>query len=445
MSPNETKSSSSATATTSAHADDPNPSKPPLTLPSSVSKTQIYATLSTGMLVASFAVLMPFYQSRRDEFGCDPACYGRYTSARSFLGLIGGLICGRLSDICGRRTMLRIGILAAFSGLVLSYNATDVTGLYLAMIPGALFQQNFSVTKALFADLCNSHGLPDDTRAGMVGKLGMSVGLSFMVGPLLGGSVITSFKTGVMASCALVAASGGMIFMIPQPPEIIQKAKSEGDEKRGNSFFSKEILQAVKSRGALTIMVIRVLMALAFHVFMTIWTPSLKKRFDFGPKDHGRFMSFIGLSYALSQGVIAKKIVRAANGNTTAVLAACALCLGCGRVIAYFTQSLAVVYCTFFFIICSLGCSNTIITAAVTKLSKSSEVGGVFGFLESVESLSGMVGPVLGGYLSSNFEYGPITFVVAVYLFVFFWIITQFKYHVAIKNETNENDKEKKE
>jgi hypothetical protein len=52
---------------------------------------------------------------------------------------------------------------------------------------------------------------------------------------------------------------------------------------------------------------------------------------------------------------------------------------------------------------------------------------------------------VLGGYLSSNFEYGPITFVVAVYLFVFFWIITQFKYHVAIKNETNENDKEKKE
>lgn len=111
--------------------------------------------------------------------------------------------------------------------------------------------------------------------------------------------------------------------------------------------------------------------------------------------------------------------------------------------IAYFTQSLIVVYCTFFFIICSLGCSNTIITAAVTKLSKSSEVGGVFGFLESVESLSGMVGPVLGGYLSSNFEYGPILFVVVVYLFVFVWILTQFKQHVAVLADDAETKKKK--
>ncbi|GMH71722.1 hypothetical protein TL16_g13215, partial [Triparma laevis f. inornata] len=409
------------------------------TTPSVVKKTQLYATLSTGMLVASFAVLMPFYQSRRDEFGCDPSCYGRYTSARSFLGLIGGLICGRLSDLFGRRTMLHLGILAALTGLTLSYNATDVTGLYLAMIPGSLFQQNFSVTKALFADLCNEHGLPDDTRAGMVGKLGMAVGLSFMIGPLLGGTVISSFQTGVIASTALVISSGLMIFLIPQPPKMSNPTAT----KPTNAFFSKEILQAVKSRGALTVMVIRVSMALAFHVFMTIWTPSLKRRFDFGPKDHGRFMSFIGLSYALSQGFIAKKIVRAANNNTTLVLAACALCLGCGRMIAYFTQSLIVVYCTFFFIICSLGCSNTIITAAVTKLSKSSEVGGVFGFLESVESLSGMVGPVLGGYLSSNFEYGSILFVVVVYLFVFVWILTQFKLHVAVLADDAETKKKK--
>lgn len=162
MAPNETKSKV-RTGDESPLSTTPHPTTA-TTTPSVVKKTQLCATLSTGMLVASFAVLMPFYQSRRDEFGCDPSCYGRYTSARSFLGLIGGLICGRLSDLFGRRTMLQIGILAALTGLTLSYNTTDVTGLYLAMIPGSLFQQNFSVTKALFADLCNEHGLPDDTR-----------------------------------------------------------------------------------------------------------------------------------------------------------------------------------------------------------------------------------------------------------------------------------------
>jgi hypothetical protein len=50
------------------------------------------------------------------------------------------------------------------------------------------------------------------------------------------------------------------------------------------------------------ILLCRFAMGLAFNIFMTVWTVSLKSRFEFGPKDHAYFMGWIGLWYALSQG-----------------------------------------------------------------------------------------------------------------------------------------------
>jgi hypothetical protein len=45
----------------------------------------------------------------------------------------------------------------------------------------------------------------------------------------------------------------------------------------------------------------RCLMALAFSIFMTVWTVSLKQRFSFGARDHAFFMGWVGLWYSLSQ------------------------------------------------------------------------------------------------------------------------------------------------
>ena len=87
------------------------------------------------------------------------------------------MICGRASDIFGRRPILLIGVAASLVGLFLSAQVSTIPGLYYAMIPGALFQNNFSVTKALYSDVCNDNDLGNTSRASMVGKLGMSVGL----------------------------------------------------------------------------------------------------------------------------------------------------------------------------------------------------------------------------------------------------------------------------
>lgn len=407
-------------------SDDRRTSPPPISSntnddpPAAVWRTQMFSILSCSFLISSFALLMPFYQSRRDALDCDVQCYGRYTSLRSALSLLGSVLCGRASDVLGRRSILLVGVSASLIGLFLSAQVTTISGLYWAMVPGALFQNNFSVTKALYSDVCNEHDLGNTSRASMVGKLGMSVGLSFMVGPLVS-SYITDFNTSLYIATFLVVLSGISVLFIPSPPPAASRTEPK-------PFLSSSVLKSLRSPPALTLMVIRILMGLAFHVFMTIWTPSLKRRFDFGPKDHGRFMSFIGLSYAASQGFIAKRVVSFSRGDSTTVLVVCSLFLGCGRLVAYRASSLYTVYATFFFIISSLGTSNTVLTEAATRVSDE-DAGGVFGALTAVEAAAGMFGPVLGGYLAGLGEEVPIGFVVLIYLLCAFWVKARFESH----------------
>jgi len=196
--------------------------------------------------------------------------------------------------------------------------------------------------------------------------------------------------------------------------------------------------------GPIFLMIIRICMALAFHIFHIIWVPSLKKRFDFGPKDHGMFMSFIGLSYALSQGLIAKKIITLAPGakNRPKILMVSALLLGLGRVFAFLSNDLRTVYCVFGLMIVSLGVVNTILSADASGLVPASEMGSLFGILEAVESGAGIIGPILGGSLSLiSPVWAPLSIVFVMYAIVFAMVFVGYEKFVLSGKITEESKK----
>ena len=153
----------------------------------------LYGSLSLALIIAGFSLTMPHLQSRRDALQCDSLCYGSMTSARSALSLVGGFFISRLSDRdtsfvartigggSGRKACLYIGTVASIIGLMIGGATFSIAGMYLSMVPGALFQQNFSVLKALLADLHDEASSSAGARAGAVGKLGMSVGRHIVI------------------------------------------------------------------------------------------------------------------------------------------------------------------------------------------------------------------------------------------------------------------------
>jgi hypothetical protein len=95
-------------------------------------------------------------------------------SVRSGLSLVGNVIVTRLSDKTGRQIALWIGILASLTSYMINFLGTTIKAMWLATIPIYLFNQNFSVLKALFADYNNEINSTEVEKTKNMGRLGES-------------------------------------------------------------------------------------------------------------------------------------------------------------------------------------------------------------------------------------------------------------------------------
>jgi len=377
--------------------------------------------------VAAAAISFPFMQTRRDALGCDALCQGGQTSLRSGLMLVGASLIGRSSDQFGRKPMLMIGLVASLSSLAISASMDTILGMWIAIVPTALLNHNWSVLKALFADYVAEQGGGDADRAGAVGKLGMAIGLSFMAGPLLGTTVVKSYQEAILLSMGLTAFSGLFIFFLPAP----QAAASPSSKKVSSGLMDFMRMPVLQTRGAQLLMLMRLTMALAFHMFAPVWQVSLKTRFDFGPMDHAKLMGMVGFSYALSQGLVAKPLIAWSGKDPTKLILLCISILGGCRPFALKTSSVAVVYALYVPMVIALGVMNTAITTACSFLADGDQLGGLFGVMESVESIAGMVGPALGGLAAAYHADLPLAAVCGCYAAAFVLVLLFFNKHVA--------------
>lgn len=422
-------------------------------------------TASLALLFVASTVTMPYVQNQRDELGCDSMCVGSMTSARSMLTLAGSALVGKLSDSTllsgssgsSRRICLVVGILASTIGLWMGYTATNIHMLWMSMIPGALLQQNTNVLKAMFSAYHDA--VPEQSsstdRAASSGLLGMAMGLALMAGPLAGVQLFSTYQQATFFGMICSVLAVACILFMPTPPTPTGSTKDDDDndnqKKTTNIKNQKSSLlgaldtPSARTPAALFLMAARICMALSFHIFQTIWTASLKQRFDFGPKDYGRFISFIGLTYALSQGFLAKLILKYCGGHTNIgrvrLLLLCCASLGGGRYLAFHTTSLIIVYSLFAIIVTALGLVNSIFSADTSQIAPPDETGALFGILASVESAAGMTGPIVAGLLSYIHPINaPLFAVVGMYALVFAMILLG--YERIVLKRANKNDKE---
>jgi MFS family permease len=172
--------------------------------------------------VASFtfnfglALTYPFFPTMKDEIQCNTTCWGGMQSARSAMGLVGSALIGRLSDRFGRTPLLVLGVVATVLSQTLAVTFYSIAGMWAALIPVALLNQNAGVSKALFADYAFDAQQSESDRASSLGKLGMAGGISFMLGPLIGSFVFPNYQSAVLASIVVAAFSGLLFWQLPE-------------------------------------------------------------------------------------------------------------------------------------------------------------------------------------------------------------------------------------
>merc|ERR1712232_878618 len=119
----------------------------------------------------------------------------------------------------------------------------------------------------------------------------------------------------------------------------------------------------------------------------------------------------VGLTYALSQGLVAKPLVHRTAERPSLLVLSCIFVLGSARPFALWTSSLQVIYVLYVLMVIALGVMNT----ASSKLADKAQLGGFFGVMESVENVAGMVGPALGGLLAQAGQHATLGAVIGCY------------------------------
>jgi DHA1 family tetracycline resistance protein-like MFS transporter len=371
----------------------------------------LLGAVSLGLLLVASSLTKPHLQNRHDELGCDSLCMGSLTSARSTLKLVGAAIMGRLSDSRAldnyggaRRFCLVTGIAAAAIGLVVANRAGSIGDLWVSLLPSAL-QQNLSISKALFSEYHESipGGSSAGERASSAGILGMAAGLAMMVGPLVGATLLCTYDQATVAALISLILAASLVLLMPNARA--KRKKSKENKKTESPRFLRSLdIPSARSPAAIFMLTCQLLSTTSFHIYHTIWTVSLRDRFQFGPQDYGRFYSMKGLFQALSQGFLSKFLLNRVGGERYGgrvhLLATCIFVVGFARYLSVQTSNLAVFYVLHAVLSTALGVISTVFTADCTQIAAPEELGSFFGLIAAVESGAGIGGPLVGGALS---------------------------------------------
>lgn len=301
---------------------------------------------------------------------------------------------GALSDRYGRRPVLLICLLGSALGYLVFGIGGALWVLFLGRIIDGLTGGNISTILAYFADIT-----PKTQRIKYFGWAGAASGIGFIIGPSLGGILAKFGYTipmyfGVVIT--LINAAYGAIYM----PESLTREKrlTQISLVKLNPFKQLESLVTIKNLK--WIFLAMFLIGIPSGSLQTFFSQFAKDTFSWEPVTIGVVFSLLGATDIITQSIIMPKLLTKLDGAQLAVLGLNS------EIIAYGFIAASGIFSYFpLFILGTImfGFGDAIISPAVNGIASeavsSDEQGKLQGGGQSVQALTRIIGPILGGIL----------------------------------------------
>lgn len=331
-----------------------------------------------------FTIVMPLLPRFAEHYGFDPAQIGLLMAAYPLCQLVAGPILGRLSDRFGRRPVLAVsqaGTALSFLIFGLSHNYTIM--LLARMLDGAS-GGNFLVAQAYVADVTR----PEDRAKGM-GLIGMAFGVGFVLGPLLGGLML-SLPIGAdwqLRLPFLVAAGFSTIAWILVLTSLPESLPRDASARTSARVLSRRgMLDILASPKAGLLVAVGTLNVLAFATLEGTFSLFLGDRLGWGASEAAYGFAFLGLVSALVQGGLIRRLVPR-FGEPRLILAGLAS-LGCGLAALAMTRNWPELLGAAFLVGIGQGLASPTIQGLLSRVTPAGEQGAVFGVLSSAQTLA---------------------------------------------------------
>jgi DHA1 family tetracycline resistance protein-like MFS transporter len=359
--------------------------------------------------------LLPFYAG---EYGASDFVIGLLAAAYAFAQFFGAPLLGRLSDRYGRRPVLMISIAGtALSFLLLGVadplgrwlaslplenatpeqqlalvNATVLGLMFLSRLIGGLAGGNITVAQAYISDVTDAQN-----RAKGLGLIGAAFGLGFILGPALGGLLsrwgyaVPAFAATGLAIINLI----GVFFTLPESLTAERRAELLNDKRPLISL--RAMWEALSAPRVGPLLNIRLFFALAAALLQTMFTLWAKDRLGLDAQSTALLLAYLGVLSVIVQGGLIGPLTK--RFSEPKLIFWSSLVYGIAMLAWAFTPSVPVLLVVMIPTAFSTGILNTVINSAITRVVLPQEVGGALGIAGSLESLSRIVSPIVGGWL----------------------------------------------
>ncbi|GIW32539.1 MAG: tetracycline resistance MFS efflux pump [Meiothermus sp.] len=320
--------------------------------------------------------------------------YGWSLAIYAALTLFFAPVWGVLSDRYGRRPMLLLSMVGAMVGNLVTALATSLELYFLGRIIAGATSANMVVINAYLVDVS-----PPDQRARNFGWIGAIAGIGFVAGPALGGLV---GNLGLRAPFWIVAGLSALTFLIAL---FGLRESLRAEHRRAVRWLEANPFSALAA--LLRYPLVRSLAwaamfnGFALSILVAVWIPYCTYRYGFGVTENGFTLALYGLTTVVGQVLVVPWLVPRLGERRVILLG---LSVSLASFVAYGLASapwiLLVVLA-----VSSLGAvDEPALQSFISQNVCDEEQGTVQGALSTLNSLMGVVGPVVGTHLFSRFS-----------------------------------------
>jgi MFS transporter, DHA1 family, tetracycline resistance protein len=342
-----------------------------------------------------FSLILPLLPYYADTFGASEFTTGLLVASYAAMQLIGAPILGRLSDRFGRRPMLLISIFGTFLGFLLLGFANALWMLFASRMLAGLAGGNLSVAQAYIADVTDAKN-----RAKGLGLVGAAFGLGFIIGPATGG-FLSQWGYGLPSFVAAGLSFINLVLVAAWLPESLPPERRIQTSEKRPGFTFAALGAALKRPFSGSLLITRFFFGLAFAVFQTVFALYALKKFQLDARDTGFILTYVGVLSVFVQGFLIGRLTKRFREDlliAVSVVVMAAALLGWAIVPSVLWLMVIITPTAM-----AGGILNTVLASTLTKAVQSQEVGGILGLSASIESLTRVIAPTLGGALLGGF------------------------------------------
>ena len=357
----------------------------------------IFLILITEVL--GFSLVLPFLPIFAQDMGASAFVVGLLLTTFSLFQFISAPIAGSLSDRYGRKPLLLISQLATLASFLLLGFANSLWMLFLSRAVDGLLGSNATIAKAYLSDIT-----PSKDRSKVFGISGVAFAIGFMIGPVIGGTMAqTNYSTPSFIAAGITLIS--IVFTILALPETIENRKSilKRLQKRSRLNIKliniKQIRYYFKNSSVNQQLIEFSMYTLSMAIFTSNFAIFARQKFDATTQQIGFSMTVIGATSVLFRGYLLPKLIdkfKERHLERVGVsLMIAGLAIGIFSNNYYQLLIMVTIFAT------GAGMNYPLMMGDISRSVDEKEQGAIIGVANSLDSMSHIIGPLLGGYLLS--------------------------------------------